>query len=320
MKKIAFIAATYIISLYSNHLHANSELCQENNNDCTFVLLSETKREQVSEVITEASTTNENEQITQGTAYTETSEKMMMINRQRAMLPLSPFSTFKIPNTLIAIDSGLVTSTKQVLSYDQSKYSKEAWWPSAWTKSEHDITSAFKVSMVPIYRQLATEIGQEVMQTYVANFSYGNQDISSGIDNFWLNGSLKISALAQVRFLQKMNKGQLPVSHKSVEQLKEIMLIEKNEHYSFYAKTGTGTINDDLSFTVKQSNNALPVQNTATNTGKVQASKLGWYVGFVENAQGVHYFALNISRDNYKAINAVRKSIARNHLRHAGVL
>ncbi len=49
--------------------------------------------------------------------------------------------------------------------------------------------------MVAIYRHMATNIGKEKMQSYLSQFSYGNQDISSGIDNFWLNGSLQISAL-----------------------------------------------------------------------------------------------------------------------------
>ena len=303
MKKI--IVTVAVLSLYSftNQAFAGSELCQENSNDCTFVLLSEKGREKVSEVLSEASselsTSADNDKVTQASTYTETSEIMSMVNATRAKLPVSPFSTFKIPNTLIAIDTGHVTNITQKLSYDKNKYPKQAWWPSSWTKSEHTISSAFKVSMVPIYRQLATDIGEEVMQSYVDNFSYGNQDISSGLDNFWLNGSMKISAIAQVRFLQKMHKGELDVNQNDITTLKEIMLIEKTDLYSLYAKTGTGnaTVNNDDS-----------------------KSKLGWYVGFVENCEGTHYFALNISRDSYKSINAVRKNMVLNHLKKAGVI
>ena len=62
--------------------------------------------------------------------------------------------------------------------------------------------------MVPIYRQLANDIGEIDMQNYVDRFAYGNQDISSQLDKFWLNGSLKISALEQVDFLQRIYHNQ----------------------------------------------------------------------------------------------------------------
>ncbi|HBY87795.1 MAG TPA: hypothetical protein DEO86_18225, partial [Colwellia sp.] len=112
-----------------------------------------------------------------------------------------------------------------------------------WKLPEYDLATAFKFSMVPIFRQLATDIGQDEMQSYVSKFNYGNQDISSGLDDFWLNGSMKISALEQVRFLQKMHRGQLAVSQHSIDTLKEVMLVEKGANYSLYAKTGAGKAN-----------------------------------------------------------------------------
>jgi beta-lactamase class D len=77
------------------------------------------------------------------------------------------------------------------------------------------------------------------------------------------------------------------------------MLIEKNDHYKLYAKTGAGKAN--------------PMD-------KKSKAMLGWYVGFVENAQGVHYFAFNLTRDSYGLMKAERIQIAINHLKQAGII
>ena len=113
----------------------------------------------------------------------------------------------------------------------KDRYPVKAWWPSVWKLPEYDLTTAFKFSMVAIFRQISiSDIGQEKMQSYVSKFKYGNQDISSGIDDFWLNGSMKISALEQVRFLQKMHQWTVSsVNQHSIDTLKEVMLVEKND-------------------------------------------------------------------------------------------
>lgn len=201
---------------------------------------------------------------------TEESETLLWVNQERAKQRFSPFSTFKIPNSLIALDTEIVKSATQPLTYNKEKYPAQKCWPSVWTLSEYNLKSAFKFSMVPIYRQLATEIGQQEMQSYIDNFTYGNQYISSGLDSFWLGGSMKTSALEQVKFLQKIHQNQLAVKPQSVEILKEVMLVASTEHYKLYAKTGAGKANG------------------ADKKGKAM---LGWYVGFVENAQGIHFFA-----------------------------
>ena len=298
VKKIIVIVALLVINVVIKQAFAKEALCQESHNDCTFVLLSQTGREEVTEVIKASETFND--KVTQTSTYSENSEIMLIVNAARANLALSPFSTFKIPNTLIALDSGQIPNTVDKLSYDKNKYPMQAWWPSSWTNVEHNMTTAFKASVVPIYRQIATEIGEENMQLYIDDFAYGNQDISSGLDHFWLNGSLKISAIEQVRFLQKMYRGQIPVSPQSLDQLKEIMLVEENENYSLYAKTGTG--------------------KTKLHSNEEGESILGWYVGFVENKKGVHFFAFNLTRSSYAKINAERIHTVRHHLKKAGVI
>jgi beta-lactamase class D len=253
------------------------ELCIEGNTDCTFVLLNEPA----------------------SNAKMAGDKSMMLVNKNRAIQSFSPFSTFKVPNSLIGLDTQIIKDAKQTLTFDKERYPVQQWWPSVWKLPEYNLSSAYKFSMVAIYRQLATDIGQQRMQSYVTNFVYGNQDISSGIDSFWLDGSMKISAVEQVTFLQKMNQGKLAVKTDSIERLKEVMLVESTADYKLYAKTGAGRAN---------------------GADKKDKSMLGWYIGFVENAEGVHYFAFNFTRDSYAKMKASRVAIARNHLKQAGVI
>jgi beta-lactamase class D len=264
LKKI-YLLGLLLLS-QSSLLWANesAELCQEGAKDCTFVLLNGATGE------------------------------IQQVNTGRAKTRFSPFSTFKIPNSVIGLETGVIASAEQTLTYDKEKYPIQAWWPPVWKLPQYNLASALKYSVVPIYRQLAVDIGKKSMQNHVDKFHYGNQDISSGLDNFWLNGSLKISAIEEVHFLEKLMTNQFSLKAQSLKELKEVMLMKETSEYKLHAKTGAGKVDD--------------------------GSMLGWYVGFVENAEGVHYFAFNFNRDTYGEMKASRMKIATNHLKQAGVI
>ncbi len=299
MKKFIITLSAIALTGFTHIASANTELCRVENNDCTFVLLSEKTSQTMTEKITEGEKSSSDDKVTQASSTVEKSETLLLINQQRAKQAFSPFSTFKVPNSLIGLDTQLIKDAKQTLTYDKEKFKVQKWWPSVWRLPEYNLSSAFKFSMVAIYRQLAMDIGQERMQSYVTKFAYGNQDISSGLDDFWLNGSLQISALEQVYFLQKMAQGKLAVSPESVNVLKEVMLVESTDTYKIYAKTGAGR---------------------AYSNDKSSKAMLGWYVGFVENTQGTHYFAFNFTRESYAKMKGARVQIAMNHLKAAGVI
>jgi len=253
-----------------NVVHATpaKDLCIEGSH-CTFVLLSELNS-------------------------TGQKSHLNVVNDKRAKQQLSPFSTFKITNSLIGLELGLIKNPQQTLTFDKSTYPPQAWWPAVWKLPHYDLNSAFKYSMVAIYRQLASDIGAVEMQNYVERFTYGNQDITSKLDSFWLNGSLKISALEQVEFLKQVYHNQLGLKSSSLEALKSIMLVEERNDLKIYAKTGAGKVTD--------------------------GTMLGWYIGFVENKQGTHFFAFNFNRDTYAQMKADRVKVAMNHLKALGVV
>ena len=268
MKKTLLLSLFLLSQINLAHAEKSAELCIEGS-QCTFVLLSE------------MNTSPEK-------------NTLKVVNENRAAQRLSPFSTFKITNSLIGLELGLIENIEQTLTYDKNNYPSEAWWPPVWKLPKYNLSSAFKYSVVPIYRQLASDIGEIDMQNYVERFAYGNQDISSQLDKFWLNGSLKISALEQVHFLQRVYHNQFNLKAESLTALKAIMLVEEKGDTKIYAKTGAGKVAD--------------------------GSMLGWYVGFVENNQGVHFFAFNVNRDTYAHMKASRVKMAMAHLKKSAVL
>lgn len=216
-------------------------------------------------------------------------------NKQRSEERFTPASTFKIPNSIIALESKIIKSVDETYSWDTLKYPVQDWWFPQW-KQQHTMRSAIKFSVVPFYRNIASQIGPERMKKYLEQFSYGNQDISSGIDTFWLNGSLQISAIEQIDFLNKFYFNKLGVSTKAIIQVKDILIQEKNEQFILSAKTGGVTLS------------------------KSPEKALGWYVGYVEKGKDVFFFALNIEGENFNDILAPRSVIAKNVLKSLGII
>ena len=134
--------------------------------------------------------------------------------------PLSPSSTFKIPNSLIALETGVASGPDFLLKWDGVKRDRPEW------NQDHTLRSAIAVSAVWYYQELARRIGMEGMQHYVNAFDYGNRDLSSGIDRFWLGNSLKISAEQQIRFLERLQVGKLPVSGQAQRVVRDITTLE----------------------------------------------------------------------------------------------
>jgi len=176
--------------------------------------------------------------------------------------PLSPCSTFKIPNSLIALETGVASGPDFLLKWDGVKRDRPEW------NQDHTLATAIRVSAVWYYRELARRIGAERMQRHVDAFDYGNRDLSAGVDRFWLGNSLKISADQQLRFLEKLQKGTLPVSARAQQVVRDITRQQWSEGVSYHGKTGSCGFDDGTSH--------------------------GWWVGFVTRGEKRHAFAANI--------------------------
>lgn len=222
-------------------------------------------------------------------------ENYIIMNEARAAIRFSPFSTHKIPHSLIALETGVIPDVETALTWDAEKYPEEDWWPETW-KGEHNLRSAIKVSLVPAYRQIASEVGSSTMKYYLTSFDYGNADVSSGVDSYWLNGSLKISAMEQVNFLQKFYDGKLKLKDKTTRSVMNILVQEETDHYRLSYKTGTGTIDPE--------------------TGRA----LAWLVGYIEKEGQVYFFAFNMEAENFTEAVELRMKTARTILTELGLL
>jgi beta-lactamase class D len=212
---------------------------------------------------------------------------------KRAATRFPPCSTFKIPNSAIALETGVAPDVDFVLPYDP-KLGLEGNWA-----RDHSLRSAFKYSVVWYYQEMARRAGAAAMARYVHQFGYGNADTSAGVDKFWLGNSLRISADEQVEFLRRLHDGKLGLSERTTRLVREVMVAEETPSWRLSAKTGAC---------------------------RAEAEDVAlWYVGFVEKKNGgepgsVYYFALEMGAHEYSPLWNQRVPKARAILTDLGIL
>jgi beta-lactamase class D len=221
--------------------------------------------------------------------------RYLRYNEERCRRRFSPFSTFKIPNSLIGLETGVIKDAEFVIPWDRVKYPPENWdtEPFKHWGQDHSLRTAIKYSVVWYYRELASRVGAERMNQYLESLGYGNRDASGGIDRFWLDSSLRISADEQVEFLKAFYQGRLPVSKRSLDIVKEIITLEQTDSYKLSGKTGGGPIGERA---------------------------LGWFVGYLETKGNVYFFALNIEGANFAAVRDQRINLTKRILAGVGYL
>ncbi|MBF0164953.1 MAG: class D beta-lactamase, partial [Magnetococcales bacterium] len=197
-----------------------------------------------------------------------------------------PASTFKIPNALIALESGL-TSEAEIFTWDRQPRHLRSW------EKDLNLKEAMAVSAVPVFQEIARRIGPERMTEWLIRIDYGNHEIGTRVDRFWLDGPLKISPIEQVEFIGRVALGQAPFSDQTRAALKRVLPTETFGAARLMGKTGFAPENSDMH---------------------------GWYVGWVERdgqptwAVAVHLFL------SASAQLPLRTAMARDALRIVGAL
>ncbi|HVQ35961.1 MAG TPA: penicillin-binding transpeptidase domain-containing protein, partial [Pyrinomonadaceae bacterium] len=226
--------------------------------------------------------------------YDLKNDRYVRYNPHRCRQRFSPKSTFKIPNSLIGLETGVIRDAEFVIPWNREKYPPAGWsqepfihWP-----EDHTLRSAIKYSVLWYYREVALRVGSQPMKKYVASFNYGNKDVSGRVDNFWLNNVLKISADEQVEFLRALYTGRLPVSKRSIGIVKDILVLEKTPAYQLSGKTGGGPISEGV--------------------------VIGWFVGYLESNGNVYFFATNIEGASFLEIRDQRIGLTKQVLKALG--
>ena len=200
-------------------------------------------------------------------------------NSARCSERFLPASTFKILNSLIGLETGIIPDENFVIKWDGIKRQNDEW------NKDHTLATAIKFSVVPYYQELARRVGRERFRGYLKRIGYGNQTIGGEVDAFWLDNSLKISTEEQIDFLKRFYEYELPFTKRSINIVKKILPEKKYSNALLKFKTGAGT--------------------------KENGKWLGWIVGYVEKKSNVYFFALNIEARTYGETRELRDNLSR---------
>jgi beta-lactamase class D len=197
--------------------------------------------------------------------YDENKDHWILCNASQLNEQFIPASTFKICNSLIGLETGVIPDEHFVLHWDGIVRQNPKW------NTDHDLKSAYKNFVVWYYQELARRVGKERMNYWLTKAQYGNMDMSGRIDSFWLTGGLRVTPEQQIDFLRRLKHNKVPFSQRSIDIVKRIMVVKDTLNYVVRAKTGWGDEPKKM---------------------------VGWYVGYVERNNNVYYFANCIQSTN----------------------
>lgn len=204
-----------------------------------------------------------------------------------------PASTFKIVNSLIGLETGVLKNDSAVIEWNGL--------PSSRPQCDTNLImrEAFRRSCVPWYRELARRIGKPTMQRYLDTLGYAGKKgrfvLQNNLDTFWLSNEAKVTGDEQLGLVKKLYFDKLPFQKRAQSLVKKMMLWENNANYQLSYKTGMG--------------------NTQ------QGTTIGWVIGWIEENQHPYFFSLLVeSRNPSTDIPAVRMNILKNILKHYGFL
>lgn len=175
----------------------------------------------------------------------------------RATQGFLPASTFKIFNSLVALQTGAVKDEHEMIAWDG--VDRRRGW-----NEDMAMATAMARSCVPWYQEVARRAGKARMQHWLDTARYGNSIMGDSVDLFWLQGGLRITPLQQVYFVQKLNEERLPFDARNQRIVKRILPGDSTAAWRVRGKTGW----------------AIRVEE-----------QYGWYVGWAERAGRTAYFA-----------------------------
>lgn len=200
-----------------------------------------------------------------------------------------PASTFKIVNSLIGLQTGVISNDSMVIKWDGVERSIPEW------NQDLSMYQAFRLSAVPYYQEVARRIGADRIKLWVDSLHYGNANVSGPIDSFWLNNRLKITPDEQLGLVKRLYFDQLPFFKSYQHTVKKAMLMEDKPAYKLYYKTGLGE--------------------------KENGHPLAWVLGWVEENGHPYPFVLNLeSADTTADLIVIRQKILKEVLTHLGFL
>ena len=175
-----------------------------------------------------------------------------------------PASTFKIPHTIIGLESGYLEDRHTLFPYAGEPRTRRV------LEKEMDLLEAYRLSCLDCYQWLARQEGPELLLEWVEKLSYGAMDVNEdSYDSFWVVGESRITAFEQIAFLKALRDRDFDLKEHTWNEMRAIMVHSETEAYVIRAKTGWSIVDE-----------------TEHNA---------WWVGYIERTVGeVIYFATNV--------------------------
>jgi beta-lactamase class D len=216
-----------------------------------------------------------------------------MLDRYRVLDPLRaerrqlPGATFDIATALVGLELGAVADEREVFAWDGRPKPVAAW------ERDHDLASGMRDGAAWMFQEVARRIGRVGMREWLDRLEYGNRDMSGGIELFWLQGGLRVSAMEQVRFLHRLAEGRLPMTQRAQRLVRATLVAERTRDRTLYARAAL-----------------VPTGREA----------VAWWSGWIERkGRPLAYFAMNHA-PGPKTAAADAIAVGGGVLREAGVL
>lgn len=197
--------------------------------------------------------------------YDITENRWLIYNEKNALKRVSPESTYKIYSALIGLDEQVITPSDNLQKWDRTAYPFQEW------ESDQTLSTAMAASVNWYFQNIDAQLGSQIIYQHLKELNYGNMMVGSSLDHYWMESTLKISSVEQVKLLSQLYADELPFDRDSMRLVKDSILISDSNSESVYGKTGTGRVND------KDIN--------------------GWFVGYIQKRNHTYIFATNIQSD-----------------------
>ncbi|RED13812.1 penicillin-binding transpeptidase domain-containing protein [Pontivivens insulae] len=197
---------------------------------------------------------------------------------------VAPYSTFKIPHTLIGLREGAITGLDHMRSRNPDHDRARPGWPESWLE-DHDLASAFQNSVIWYFTQISREVPRSAYRRAMRDFDYGNADAGFANNRFWIDGTLQLSLTEQLAFLARLTAGYLDVPEEHLAILDEISVDGQVAGRPLHGKTGLGE------------------RFRGGGAG-------GWYVGWAGARPAPLVFALYCEGPDFDSIRDLRRSTA----------
>ena len=218
--------------------------------------------------------------------YDAGADSWQIYNPDTATTRVSPNSTYKIYDALLALESGIISPEDSDMTWDGTEYPISAW------NSDQDLSSALRNSVNWYFQSVDSRLGSYEVSRFFNRIGYGNGDTSGGLDSYWMESTLEISPVEQVELLTELYYNEFGFSQENIDAVKNSLCLFSNGDSSLYGKTGSGQVD-----------------------GK---EVTGWFVGYVEQKGNVYFFAVNL-RNSDNASGSAASDLALSVLESRGI-